>query len=345
MSSKDKISYIRKEVERSGFPLEFEVASVLKEHGWEVLPSSPYWDLDEGQWRETDMKAYKSLPVPPAGDSANPYTVTLALIVECKRTEEHAWVFFQWSREPGEMKMIRVKYHDFLTLTKRQALLKGEVVRGEVPPPFEFQAMDLDPALIEEEALVMPDVAKGLTFFSELEIVTPDTFSFLRSKMKTLSFKEMKLKKDQKRKASERREIFEAIISLIKTLKHDMKLYSTGIYAAALLAKKAHEKGEFKVMVWLPVVVFEGELYSWEGGNITPAEEILVEGRCHTKRYFENVLVSVVRKSRFEGFLSELEEDLERLVNRMVEKRDKLDEQVKVIRESPSFSYSRRGYW
>jgi len=259
MAGKDRISFIREEVERSGFPLGFEVASLLKKHGWEVLPSSPYWDLDEGQWREIDVKAYKSLPVPPAGGGANPYTVTLALIVECKRTEKHAWVFFQWPREPGEMRMVRVKHHDFLTLTKRQALLKGEVVRGEVPPPFEFRVPDLDPALVEEEALVMPDVAKGLRFFSELEIITPDTFSSLRSKVKALSFKEVKLKKDQEGRASERREIFEALISLIKALEHDMELCSTGIYAAALLAKKGHEKGEFKVMVWLPVVVLEGD--------------------------------------------------------------------------------------
>jgi hypothetical protein len=41
-AGKDKISFIREEVERSGLPLEFEVASALKKHGWRVLPSSPY---------------------------------------------------------------------------------------------------------------------------------------------------------------------------------------------------------------------------------------------------------------------------------------------------------------
>lgn len=45
--TKDEIDYIKGEIERSGFPLEMEVSSILKEDGWEVLPSSPYFDKDE----------------------------------------------------------------------------------------------------------------------------------------------------------------------------------------------------------------------------------------------------------------------------------------------------------
>ncbi len=130
-------------------------------------------------------------------------------------------------------------------------------------------------------------------------------------------------------------EIFEAINALIKATKHDIELHSTSIYAGASLAKESHQKGNFETMIFLLILVFEGELYTWINGNVEEINEILVEGRCHTKRYFENMLISVVRESRFEEFLSKVEEDCKKLLNRIYEKRDELDEQIKIITESP----------
>jgi len=342
----DKIGFIKEEIERSGFPLEFEIASILKERGWDVLPSSPYWDRDEEKWREIDVKAYKSFWVPPTESSIKPYGLTLSLIIECKRTEEFGWVFFQWPREPADMQRTWVKFHDFLTIVKRQAIFKGEMTSGRPPLPTEFRMFDLDPALVAEESLVTPEIARKLKFFSDLGIINPDTFSFLRTKMKSLSFKEVKLKKGKK---TERREIFEALNSLIKATKYDMELCSKSIFAATSLAKRGHEKGKFEIMVWLPLLVFEGELYNWVDGNVEATNDTLVEGRCHTPHYFENMLISVVRKNRVGGFLSKVEEDSKKLLNQIVGKRDELDDQVKMIKESPNFGgYGyplRRGYY
>lgn len=337
MASNNEIGFIKEEIEKSGFPFEFKVATILKKNGWDVLPSSPYWDRDEGKWREIDIKAYKSFWVPPTESSTNPYGLTLALIIECKKTEKFGWVFFPWPRKSADMQRVWINYHDFLTIVKRQSLLKGEMTGSKMPLPTEFQMLDLDPALIVDyESLVTPEIAKELRFFSDLKIITPDAFGFLRSEMKSLSFKEVKLKK--RGKVSERHEIFEALNMLIKATKYDMELHSTGIYAAASLAKKDHEKGKFEIAVWLPILMFGGELYTWINGNVETAGEILVEGRCHTRHYFENVVINVVRERRFEEFLSKIEENHRELLNRIVDKRDELDDQVKMIKESPYFS-------
>jgi len=80
----DKASFIKEAIEKSGFPFEMEIASLLKEDGWEVLPSAPYWDEDEGKWREIDIKAYKTSDQTPDDESIKPYSLCVALIIECK---------------------------------------------------------------------------------------------------------------------------------------------------------------------------------------------------------------------------------------------------------------------
>ena len=101
--AKGEINFIKKEIERSGFPLEMEISSILKEDGWEVLPSSPYLDKDEGKWREIDVKAYKSASEASQDTSIKPYRLTLALIIECKKSDEFAWVFFPQPRSEEEL--------------------------------------------------------------------------------------------------------------------------------------------------------------------------------------------------------------------------------------------------
>jgi len=57
----DKARFIKEQVDKSGFPFEMQIASVLKGDKLEVLPSVPYWDGDEEKWRDIDIKAYKSI--------------------------------------------------------------------------------------------------------------------------------------------------------------------------------------------------------------------------------------------------------------------------------------------
>ena len=86
-------------------------------------------------------------------------------------------------------------------------------------------------------------------------------------------------------------------------------------------------------MIFLPILVFEGGLYTWIDGNVSETDEVLVEGRCHTRRYFENMLISVVSAKRFKEFLTNINKDCMVLLNRIYENEQKLDEQVKTIME------------
>jgi len=63
-------------------------------------------------------------------------------------------------------------------------------------------------------------------------------------------------------------------------------------------------------MIFLPILVFGGELYTWIDGSVNESSEVLVEGKCATKRYFENMLINVVRENHFNEFLSKIDKDL-----------------------------------
>ena len=337
MTAEDKTRFITEEIERSGFPFEMRVASILTENKWKVLPSSPYLDEDEGQWREIDLKACKSTDRTQDGRGIMPYSVSIGLIIECKKTDKFAWVFFSWPREASDMELPRVNCLDFLTLTKRQSLLMDEISKGRLPPHTELQRLNLDLDLLTSyHAMVTPEVARKIKFFSELEILTPKTFGFLAAREKALTYKEIKVGKAKG--GSGPHEIFEAMNTLIKATKHDMKLQSHPVYASAQLAKDGLSKGRFQIVIFLPILVFGGELYKWLDGNVSEVDEVLLEGRCHSERYFENMLIGVVTENHLTSFLSRIDEDYVNLANRVWENRDKLDEQLKAILDSPYFN-------
>lgn len=214
-----------------------------------------------------------------------------------------------------------------------------EVRKGRLPSPAEFRMLNLEPdLLLSYEAMVAPEIARKLKFPSELRIIRPSIFRFMAAKKKALSYKEIKLKKRQQGKGdSGQHEIFEAVNVLIKATKHDMKLHSSSIYAGAELKKMGHERGRFEIMVFLPVLVFRGELYTWLNGNVDEVNEVLLEGRCHTRRYFDNMLIGVTKGSYFKEFLPKISEDNAGLLRQICSNRSKLDEQVKMILDSPSF--------
>jgi hypothetical protein len=161
----------------------------------------------------------------------------------------------------------------------------------------------------------------------------------MAAKEKALSYKEIKLKNRRQGKGdSGLHEIFEAVNVLIKATKHDMRLHSSAIYAGVELKKMGHEHGRFEIMVFLPVLVFGGELYTWLDGNVDEVNEVLLEGRCHTRRYFDNMLIGVTKGSYFKEFLSRIDGDNTELLRQICSNRSKLDEQVKMILDSSSFN-------
>ena len=84
------VEHLRRALLKTGYPLEIEVSSVL-DKDWEgVINTDTYYDRDESKLRDIDIVAYKNLII-----RSQPLLSTVAsLVVECKKDENFAWVFF-----------------------------------------------------------------------------------------------------------------------------------------------------------------------------------------------------------------------------------------------------------
>jgi len=88
--------FLLDEIEKSGYPLEIKVSSLLDKK-WTVVNTDTYWDKDEGKTRDIDINAYQYIYVEDEVD------FTINLSIECKKSGTHAWVFFTRPYEKGYM--------------------------------------------------------------------------------------------------------------------------------------------------------------------------------------------------------------------------------------------------
>jgi hypothetical protein len=86
-----KMEKIREHVLKTGYPSEIEIANLLRKSGWTVANQYPYADRESGKLRPIDVFAFKLESSPP------PWSITL--LVECKKSENHEWVFYTQEKE------------------------------------------------------------------------------------------------------------------------------------------------------------------------------------------------------------------------------------------------------
>ena len=83
-----EIDYLKKKIRETGYPLEIEVSSML-DRKWTVINTDSYFDSDEKKMRDIDITAWQSTP-----RTLFPIFADVGLIIECKKDDKFAWVFF-----------------------------------------------------------------------------------------------------------------------------------------------------------------------------------------------------------------------------------------------------------
>jgi hypothetical protein len=98
-------------------------------------------------------------------------------------------------------------------------------------------------------------------------------------------------------------------------------MYHSSSYAKKFIfdtnSRKSRISGRanLDIEVFIPIIVFDGRLYSWFDGHIEEENEILLNARCYTTHYYEKRLVSVVKKEHFKNFLQNINDDFINLYN------------------------------
>jgi hypothetical protein len=81
----DEVQII-KNIEKTGFVLEYKVTQILEKSGWNVINNRYYLDDIQPINREIDIIAYKT-------HKSEDITFYTTLIISCKKSEEHIWSF------------------------------------------------------------------------------------------------------------------------------------------------------------------------------------------------------------------------------------------------------------
>jgi len=140
------IEDIRKDIQKSGFPLEIEVSSILTKGGWGVITRDYYLDEEESKPREIDASAYKRFEARKDKRASNYDVLRVSLIVECEKSIK-PWVFYttkkyvptyvvkvlgkpaiSTNRSFSEMWMKRTHY--FLPTDQEKAVIPYEPFKG-----------------------------------------------------------------------------------------------------------------------------------------------------------------------------------------------------------------------
>jgi len=85
--------HIIEKIKKSGYPLEIEVSNLLDTKHYVVFNSQYYFDVEEKMGRDLDIYA-----MPFAFEKPDkkflPLKMRTELAIECKKSETHAWVFY-----------------------------------------------------------------------------------------------------------------------------------------------------------------------------------------------------------------------------------------------------------
>lgn len=80
--------HLRREIQKTGYPLEIEISSLLDGKWDKIVNTDSYRDYSENKTRDIDINAYRIVETG-IGLEFAPH-----LIIECKKSENLAWVFF-----------------------------------------------------------------------------------------------------------------------------------------------------------------------------------------------------------------------------------------------------------
>lgn len=106
-----QIDYLKEKICKTGFPLEIEISSLLRDR-WDVFHREIYFDRDEKKTRDIDLLAFYPLPL----GKLLPLLPHLGMVIECKKNENFAWVFFTVPMEYAPEESIDGQYLDELQI-------------------------------------------------------------------------------------------------------------------------------------------------------------------------------------------------------------------------------------
>lgn len=302
MSSPKKTleEYLLEEVERTGYPLEIEISSILDQIPHLVAFNNQYYFDEDGQrGRTIDMYCIYTKHYFAETPSIEPFGLRTDIAIECKKSNTHAWIFFT----------------------------RPEAWRS---PYFSGQTLDSLNVHTDGEINI---IDKILPLSRDLE--TTKFLHYDRFQKTAIAHHEAKIKKLGKHQAKQMKgknpngfgEINEATNQVVKFVSFEL----------GKLVQMYREVKYSRIVIYFPIIVFDGRMYEYttEKGfpELIPTNHILME-TSYRPGYSDSPLtfgIDVIRKEFFKLLMSIIEEDISLLREGILSQHGNL---VKYLEES-----------
>jgi len=320
-----KSKKVKEWVLKSGYPLELEVIDNLKAHDWDVMASVNYFDEDEAKWRELDCKAYKHKNFGEVTCVRSLfYQLTFTLILQCKKSEKFAWVFFP-IREKREL---NIEFVDFLKVARVQSLASRD------PKAIRYhRTLGVSRDILLEQPLLEPENARKIKWLTEITSLKVDDFQSFANTEIVSTGTTAPLSGGGKAP----NELFGAAATATKALVYERELTSNAYHASLSLFKKFYSpdvKPFFGINVILPLLVFDGSIYLWKGKNsdLEELNHVVYLFDYRSSYYFGRYTINVIKKDFLNTFLEELNKDMVHLSLKLKKMKGELDSQIELLK-------------
>jgi hypothetical protein len=108
---------LKREILKTGYPLEIEVASILEDFGWAAFPNHFYVDPTSNKPREIDIFGFSEATS--SDKSFDPIAFSPHLIIECKKSLDYSLVVFSRKRSAFTFYDITGQIYDFPVILGR----------------------------------------------------------------------------------------------------------------------------------------------------------------------------------------------------------------------------------
>ena len=288
--------HLLEEIVKSGFPLEIQVSSILEDHDWVVMNNQPFRDPDEDKLRSVDILAFHE---PTASDFTRyrPLAFSPQLIIECKKSISHAWVFFS---RPERCKVFPMsgQVYDFPEEFSTEAYKN----RNKLSPIGSFS--------YEYYFNSFVDSSKGVQHihYADFDNVA-------------ITYDEYRIKRNAKRRvlSKTRKEIFESVNQAVKFQSFDME---ESIRAPGRI--KSATSPFFPIEISFLAIVFDGRLFEVTMANNRP----MIEEKDHVLLYYRyrpretsvnvDFWIDIVKKGFFSAYLRKIHRDIALISDKIV---------------------------
>jgi len=202
--------------------------------------------------------------------------------------------------------------------SKNQPWLDSELVRNKLPH------------------FIRPKKASDLKDFQDLGLIQKESFHYFMEGRIGLYGKEIKISGNENKSCSQ---IFESFLAVNKALSYTAKIDAGRVLSqiTSLSHPKSKEDSLATIEILIPLIVFDGALYSWEKQEgVIEQKQILARSVYRSERYNWSRLVPIVNVDYLPVFLDYLNKDLSKIHESIVRELEKCDTQIQNLAKAVS---------